>query len=205
MATVIAYVDGFNLYHGLHAKYRRRYLWLDLEHLTRRIRPRDRIIAVRYFTALVRDDPAALARQQTYLEALKVRSGGIVRVHLGRYQSKTQQCRQCGNIWTSYEEKETDVNVAVSVVADSAIAASDIALIVSADSDLCPAIRTARTLNPRRGMIAAFPPRRSSFEIRSLIPGAFTIAAADLRNSLLPEAVGDPATGRVYKRPGKWR
>jgi len=205
VATVIAYVDGFNLYHGLHAKYRRRYLWLDLEHLTRRIRPRDRIIAVRYFTALVRDDPAALARQQTYLEALKVRSGGIVRVHLGRYQSKTQQCRQCGNIWTSYEEKETDVNVAVSVVADSAIAASDIALIVSADSDLCPAIRTARTLNPRRGMIAAFPPRRSSFEIRSLIPGAFTIAAADLRNSLLPEAVGDPATGRVYKRPGKWR
>ena len=25
MATVIAYVDGFNLYHGLHDKYRRRY------------------------------------------------------------------------------------------------------------------------------------------------------------------------------------
>jgi len=205
VATVIAYVDGFNLYHGLHARYRRRYLWLDLEHLIHRIRPRDRIIAVRYFTALVRDDPAALAQQQTYLEALRVRSGGIVGVHLGRYQSKTQQCRQCGNVWTSYEEKETDVNVAVSVVADSATTASDIALIVSADSDLCPAIRTARSLGPRRGMIAAFPPRRSSFEIRSLIPGAFTIAAADLRNSLLPEAVSDPATGRIYKRPGKWR
>lgn len=29
MATVIAYVDGFNLYHGLHDKYGRRYLWLD--------------------------------------------------------------------------------------------------------------------------------------------------------------------------------
>lgn len=61
MATVIAYVDGFHLYHGLHAKYRRRYLWLDLAHLTHRIRPRDRIMAVRYFSALVRDDPAALA------------------------------------------------------------------------------------------------------------------------------------------------
>jgi hypothetical protein len=54
-------------------------------------------------------------------------------------------------------------------------------------------------------MIAAFPPRRSSFEIRSLIPGAFTIAAADLRNSLLPETVRGVATGRSYKRPGKWR
>ena len=41
MATVIAYVDGFNLYHGLHDKYRRRYLWLDLEHLVLRLRPND--------------------------------------------------------------------------------------------------------------------------------------------------------------------
>ena len=56
MATVIAYVDGFNLYHGLRDKYRRRYLWLDLEHLVRRLRPQDRIVAVRYFTALVQDD-----------------------------------------------------------------------------------------------------------------------------------------------------
>jgi hypothetical protein len=54
-------------------------------------------------------------------------------------------------------------------------------------------------------MIAAFPPRRSSFEIRSLIPGAFTVAAVDLRNSLLPDIVNDPATGQMYKRPGKWR
>jgi hypothetical protein len=54
-------------------------------------------------------------------------------------------------------------------------------------------------------MIAAFPPRRSSFEIRSLIRGAFTIAAVDLRNSLLPDVVIDPNTGRSYKRPGKWR
>lgn len=204
MATVIAYVDGFNLYHGLHDKYRRRYLWLDLELLVRRIRPHDRLIAVRYFTAMVRDDKPALARQRTYLEALTAHSS-LVQVVLGRYQSKNISCRQCGSSWTSYEEKETDVNIAVSLVADAAAGASDLALIVSADSDLCPAIRTARSLNPRRGMIAVFPPRRSSFEIRSLIRGAFTVAAADLRNSLLPDTVRGPAAGQIYKRPGKWR
>jgi hypothetical protein len=91
------------------------------------------------------------------------------------------------------------------LVADAAASASDIALIVSADSDLCPAIRTARTLNPKRRMIAAFPPRRSSFEIRSLIRKPLTLAAADIRNSLLPEVVTDPVGGRVHKRPGKWR
>lgn len=205
MASVIAYVDGFNLYHGLHAKYQRRYLWLDLVQLVHRIRPNDRIVSVRYFTALVRDDPAALSRQQTYIDALRVRRGAAVDVILGRYQRKPVTCWQCGNVWTTYEEKETDVSVAVSLVADAAAAASEIAVIISADSDLCPAIRTARSVNPRRGMIAAFPPRRSSFEIRSLIRGAFTIAAADLRNSLLPEVVVDPATRRAYKRPAKWR
>jgi uncharacterized LabA/DUF88 family protein len=204
MATVIAYVDGFNLYHGLHDKYRRRYLWLDLERLVQRLRPRDQLIAVRYFTAMVRDDPPALARQRTYLDALSAHSG-LVQVVLGRYQSKTISCRQCGSSWTSYEEKETDVNIAVSIVADAAAGASELALIVSADSDLCPAIRTARSLNPRRGIIAVFPPRRSSFEIRSLIPGAFTVAAVDLRNSLLPDTLGDPATSQIYKRPSKWR
>ncbi len=205
MATVIAYIDGFNLYHGLHDRYQRRYLWLDLERLVQRIRPRDQLAAVRYFTAMVRDDPPALARQRTYLDALSAHSSGLVQVVLGRYQSKNVSCRQCGSTWTSYEEKETDVNIAVSIVADAAARASDLALIISADSDLCPAIRTARSLNPQRGMIAAFPPRRSSFEIRSLIPGAFTVAAVDLRNSLLPDTVSDPATGEMYKRPGKWR
>jgi uncharacterized LabA/DUF88 family protein len=205
MATVIAYVDGFNLYHGLHDRYRRRYLWLDLECLVQRLRPNDQILAVRYFTALVRDDAPALHRQSTYLEALIAHSGGGIQVVLGRYQSKDIACRQCGSTWKSYEEKETDVNIAVSIVADAAAGASDLALILSADSDLCPAIRTARSLNPGRGMIATFPPRRSSFEIRSLIPGAFTVAAVDLRNSLLPDTVSDPATGQMHQRPGKWR
>lgn len=128
-----------------------------------------------------------------------------MRVVLGRYQTKRMTCRKCGSTWTSYEEKETDVNIAVALVADAAASASDLALIVSADSDLCPAIRTARSLNPRRRMIAAFPPRRSSFEIRSLIRSPFTLAAADIRNALLPDVVADPANGLVYKRPGKWR
>ena len=133
------------------------------------------------------------------------RGAPAVEVILGRYQTKRMTSRQCGSAWTSYEEKETDVNIAVALVADAAASASDIALIVSADSDLCPAIRTARSLNPGRRMIAAFPPRRSSFEIRSLIRKPFTLAAADIRNSLLPNVVADPIGGLVHKRPDKWR
>ncbi len=47
--------------------------------------------------------------------------------------------------------------------------------------------------------------RWPALSVRSLIPGAFTIAAADLRNSLLPNSVRDQATGLTYQRPPKWR
>ncbi|GIL30803.1 NYN domain-containing protein [Actinocatenispora comari] len=208
MATVTAYIDGFNLYHGLRARYQHRYLWLDLPALVRRLRPRDSITAVRYFTAMVRDDPPAEARQRAYLAALEAHNGADVQIVRGRYQSKNQRCRSCGATWTSYEEKETDVNIAVSLVADAAQAVSDMALIISADSDLCPAIRTARTvatnLGNHLGVIAAFPPRRQSHELRTLA-STFTLAQADIRNSLLPAVVTDPKTGQTYHRPSKWR
>lgn len=100
--------------------------------------------------------------------------------------------------------KETDVNIAVSLVADAAVRATDIALLISADSDLCPAIRTARAVAPTLGMIAVFPPRRHSFEVKTLIPAAFQLAHADIRNSLLPTIVTDPHTGAKYQRPAKW-
>lgn len=210
MANVIAYVDGFNLYHGLRARYRHRYLWLDLCHLVQRLRPRDTILTVNYFTAIVRNDPPAEARQHVYLGALAAHNGDQLRVVYGRYQEKQLSCRKCGAAWTSYEEKETDVNIAVQLVADAAASRADLALIISADSDLCPAVRTARsvtrTLGRRLGIIAAFPPKRYSHELKSLVPGAFTLAHADIRNSLLPETVTDTGTGtgRRLRRPGKW-
>jgi uncharacterized LabA/DUF88 family protein len=208
VARVIAYLDGFNLYHGLRARFQHRYLWLDLAELVRRLRPRDTIVAVRYFTALVRNDPLAEARQQVYLSALEAHSGPLLDIVHGRYQAKHQECRGCGATWISYEEKETDVNIAVSLVADAASSAADIALLISADSDLCPAIRTTRAVSAavggRLGIIAAFPPRRYSHELKTLVPGAFTLAQADLRNSLLPDVVIDPRSGQKYRRPAKW-
>jgi NYN domain len=152
--------------------------------------------------------PLAEARQQVYLSALAAHSSPLLNIVHGRFQAKHQECRVCGTAWVSYEEKETDVNIAVSLVADAASAAADLALLISADSDLCPAIRTTRavsaTVGSRLGIVAAFPPRRYSHELKVLVPGAFTLAQADIRNSLLPEVVTDQHTGQKYRRPPKW-
>ncbi|HLL37652.1 MAG TPA: NYN domain-containing protein [Streptomyces sp.] len=205
MGRTAVLVDGFNLYHGMKKQRGRRYLWLDHVELASRLRPRDQIVDVRYFTAAVLDDTGAAGRQRTYLKALKARHPGVLTVVEGRYQRKRMHCRTCGTDWTSYEEKETDVNIAVALMEIAASAAVDTALVVSADSDLCPAVRSARKVNPQLTIVPAFPPHRRSGELRALLPSAFTISETKLRQSQLPPVVHDPVTGSKYVRPTYWQ
>jgi hypothetical protein len=103
LVDVVAYVDGFNLDHGLKAKHGRRYLWLDLEALVASLLKRDqRLEAIKYFTASVRDDLPARARQSTYLAALSAHTG--VQIIVGRFQEKHRTCWKCGATWRTYEE-----------------------------------------------------------------------------------------------------
>lgn len=198
------YVDGFNLYHGLHDQSGRRFLWLDLVTLARKLRSRSTLAAVKYFTAPVLNDPDAASRQSIYLAALRATGGSQLHIVQGRYQAKTRRCRDCGSSWVQYEEKETDVSIAVSLVADAAKGTTGAALLLSADSDLAPAVRAAREINPRLFIAAAFPPNRFSAELQTLMPGSFHIGMSKIRTSQLPHTVTDPRTGISWSRPEKW-
>jgi hypothetical protein len=201
---LIAYVDGFNLYYGLRKSYGRRYLWLDPVALARRLRPRSQLLMVRYFTAPVLDDPDAASRQSAYIQALKARNGELIEIVQGRYQRKTMTCRSCGAYWRTYEEKETDVNIAAFLVADVATGLATSAILISGDSDLAPAIRRAQALSSATYMVSAFPPGRFSFELRRLLPDSFVIGRGRIAASLLPSKVVDPATRHVIERPNTW-
>lgn len=200
---VIAYIDGFNLYNGLKDAYQRRYLWLDLEKLCQSLLlPRQQLVSVKYFTAPVRRQAASLRRQQKFWNALEVHCN-CVTIELGRFQQKTMTCRSCGSEWVTYEEKETDVAIAVALIEDAANQAFDTALIVSADSDLCPALRAVRRLHPKAKLVAAFPPARRSDDLRQAVDGSFTIARTKLAQALLPNKVWGP-DGKAFPRPIKW-
>lgn len=201
---LVVYVDGFNLYHGLKERTGRRLLWLDLVKLSRLLRPRSALVRLHYFTAPVLDDPPAASRQARYQRALHAQSPNLVEITQGRYQKKTRACRVCSATWIQYEEKETDVSIATTVVADAASGVADAALIISADSDLSPAVRTARQLNGTMFIAAAFPPNRYSAELHNLMPASFNIGMSKLTGAQLPQTVVDPVSKRAYSRPAKW-
>lgn len=204
MSGLIVYVDGFNMYHGMKEKFGRRLLWLDLVALSSSLRPKSSLIQVRYFTAPVLDNQYAASRQGRYQQALIANGNGLVDIVQGRYQKKPMQCLKCGVSWTQYEEKETDVNIATAIVADAAEGVADSLLVVSADSDLVPAVRAAQKVNPQLFVAAAFPPARYSAELKKLMPSSFHIGTTKLTQSQLPKVVKD-ADGRTYARPAKWK
>lgn len=197
------YVDGFNLYHGLHDAAGTSLLWLDLVKLAKALRPRSSLVAVKYFTAMVMDDPPAQSRQDRYIAALQDLYPGLLTAVMGKYMKKPRHCRTCKATWTSYEEKQTDVNIAVHLVADVAAKLADTFMIISADSDVIPAVAMARRLNPTATIFAQFPPRRDSHALKRMMPSSRQITLAKIRGAQLDEVVVSPS-GTRFQRPGKW-
>jgi uncharacterized LabA/DUF88 family protein len=121
----------------------------------------------------------------------------------GRFQEKRQPCPSCGTTRIVYEEKETDVSVAVTLVEDAARAAYDTAILVSGDSDLCPAVRAAKRLLPRQKIVSVFPPRRVSDPLRRESDSVLWLGRDKLRRAQLPTKVVTPQ-GIVLERPAYW-
>ena len=206
MQRVVAYIDGFNLYYGLRAAGWRRYYWLDLRRLAENLlRPGQTLAAVRYFSArvqMVPADPDKPSRQQAYLDALETLPD--LRVHYGYFLPKRRSCAACGAQWTTYEEKMTDVNIAVELLGDAQDDAFDTALIVSADSDLIGPVNALRRRFPARRVVTAFPPHRASKQLREVTAASFTIGRKTLSDSQFPDSVVK-ADGHAAIRPASWR
>lgn len=163
MARFGVYIDGFNVYHALNNHYRK-YLWLNYHKLAESvIGNRDVISSVVYFSAFVSWKRNAVARHKNYIKAL--RSAGVEFVE-GRFMRKQTRCHICGRGYTTHEEKQTDVNIAIRLLSDALEDVFDKALIISADSDLLPAMKAIHKHFPEKEVGVMSPIGRSSFELR---------------------------------------
>lgn len=205
MYRVISYIDGFNLYFGLKSAHFKRYYWLDLQALSKQLlKGHQQLEVTRYFTARIRDNghnAPDRKRQNDYLEALSTRS---IDIQYGHFLEKPRRCRHCQHTWPDYEEKMTDVNLAIQLLTDAFDDAFDIALIVSGDSDMTTPIRRVRERYSHKRLIAAFPPKRHSAELQRAAHGYTRIGRDKLHQSQLPETITKP-DGYVLSRPATWK
>ncbi len=202
---VAVYVDGLNLYYGLRSRGWRRYYWLDLRRLAERLlRSGQRLALVRYFTARFQspvDDPDQYVRQDTYLKALETLPG--LAIQYGYHLPKTGTCRRCGATWETFEEKMTDVNIAVALLQDAMQGAFDTAIVISADSDLVGPIDTVLHSYPEKRVVVAFPPKRHSEQLRRHATATFRLGRRVLADSQFPPQVFD-ANGYPLYKPSHW-
>lgn len=198
---IIAYIDGFNLYHAIHDLGRPALKWVDLAALARSLaRKGETVVEVNYFSAYATWLPDAHKRHTEYVKALE--HAGTV-CHMGHFKNKTRTCKSCGATWVQHEEKETDVHIAARIVVDACEDRYDRAVLITADSDLVPALNIVKSRFPKKQLFVATPPGRFN-HARGLKPG-LELTAGRLAKCPLPITASDPATGRVlFTRPASY-
>lgn len=198
------FIDGFNLYHSIKRASQTdpKFLdckWLNIEALCNRYidTGNESFAGIKYFTALSWK-PTSLLKQQSYIGALEAHCTNIEIVY-GKFKERDKRCPICNKVYLTHEEKLTDVNLAISVFENAYINTFDIAVIVSADSDLIPPIRTIkRTFISKK--IAILPPYgNSAIDLLSNAHIKYKMKANALMQSQLPDSVG------LYTRPPEWK
>lgn len=203
---VIVYVDGFNFYYGLRSDRRwKQYYWLDVVKLFEKfMKPGQELVAVKYFSARPTNDPGKNSRQYAFFQANK--ENPKFQLILGSYLSKQITCFRCGNVIHTHEEKETDARIVTQIVSDAYEKKCDIAIVVSADSDMIPAIEIAQHIGQK--VFVYFPPNHYSSNLAALTNGNPIMLAryeSRFRQSLLPDIVHLSAQNYDLPIPPKWK
>jgi uncharacterized LabA/DUF88 family protein len=197
------YFDGFNLYHALDALRQQHLKWLSLRDLGNLLIPSrdEELSSVVYFTAYLTHRPDKLVRHRAYVAALEATGVECV---IGRFKYSEVRCRTCGSQWRSYEEKETDVNIGIRIVRDAFHDVFDVYYLVSADTDLAPAIRMLKKEFSRKEFVSVATPRRPhSSEFLRLADRTLKITDNALAKCLLPAELAGKE-GKMIARPAQY-
>ena len=205
-------IDGFNLYHSLDEASAvlapRGAKWLDLRAFCTSFLPllgaRATLGPIHYFSALAKHieawKPDVTLRHAAYIRCLE--ESGVV-VELGQFKEKWITCPHCSREITRHEEKETDVAIGVRLVELFCKDRCNAAVLVTADSDLSPAIRTANVMFPKNPIYAVIPYGRGSFDLEALATGHFKAKKERYAKHQFPDPF-DCADGTKIAKPPSW-
>jgi len=194
MPKIVAFIDGFNLYHALdyfengsdHYRFRK-YKWLNLRKLASMfVFGKDTLEEVLYFTTLATWDAGKTVRHRLYIRALE--SQGVKTVY-GEFKRKRKHCHVCNSYFWSFEEKQTDVNIALNLFQLAIRERYDKALIISGDTDLIPAVKAVRSTFPAKQIGVVIPIGRASEDFKNQADFYYKMREHHLVKSRFPNTV----------------
>lgn len=209
MAKIAFFIDGFNLYHALdychaipeHHRYRK-YKWLNLRKLASLFVGRlDTLGEVFYFTALATWMPDKVARHKLFIRAQE--SEGVTIVY-GEFKRKDKRCFVCRKQYSTFEEKQTDVNIAIHLLQLAIQDRYDRAVIISGDTDLIPALKAVRLTFPGKQIGVIIPIGGSSENLKKQADFHFRLKEHHLASSRFPSSIILP-DATTLECPLNWR
>ncbi len=202
MKRTIALIDGFNIYHSLDENPKfHKYKWLNLRKLIEVfIEKNEQLVKIFYFSADAYWKPNRVKRHQTYVKVLATVN---VESILSEFKLKNRKCKKCGKSYTSYEEKQTDVQIAINLFKASIDDIYEKAIIVSGDSDLIPTINATKAKFPLKIIHFLFPPNRTSESLKKVADSYSRIREKHFIGAQFPDDI-DLGNGQSLTKPSEW-
>lgn len=132
--------------------------------------------------------------------AIWKKSTGI-EVITGNFKKKYPYCKLCKTNYSTHEEKESDINIAMQLIRSFINNECDTIVLVSGDTDLVSAVRTAKDLFPSKKVGIAFPYKRANTHFKEIADFTFKISADSYKNHQFPAPVILPDGTKLTKPP----
>lgn len=114
---VCVYVDGFNLYHAIADMNDARLKWLNFYSLSKSfLKPNEELEEVYFFTAVLKWEPQKQIRHRNFIAAQEAVGVTVVESNFKRV---TKKCSILDQRCPRYEEKQTDVAISTTIMADA--------------------------------------------------------------------------------------
>jgi uncharacterized LabA/DUF88 family protein len=208
-SKVNCYIDGFNLYHAIvdiakRTPHSNHLKWLNLKELMNCFVGDDEEIQdIYYFSAYAKHFFDAYKRHERYVKILE--DIGI-KVIMGNFKKKFPKCKKCLQQYTTHEEKESDINIAIEMLQGAFENKFDKAFLVTSDSDLVSTIKKIKLLFPEKEVILITPPNRSKFasELKRTAKRWHEIQQSQLEKCTLPNKV-TLTNGTIITMPKEYK
>ena len=201
MEKTIFFIDGFNLYHSIANKSFNKYKWLDLSELVKKYVTKSELIEnIYYFTALTTWSPDKVKRHQIFIRAQESRG---VKIIYGEFKRRDKKCPLCHRTFTTFEEKQTDVNIAINLFKLAIKDKYDKAYIISGDSDLIPSINAVKMTFPHKKIGVIIPIGRRAELLKHTCDFHMKMKEKHLSSSMLPNEI-KLKNNQILLRPSSW-